>query len=132
MNYLPTSIISGLLFGFIDGLINANPLAQKLFQVYKPIAKTSINMPAGFVIDLFYGFIMAWVFLMLNKSLPGSTNVLKGLSFGLIMWFFRVVMSVATTWMMFKVPPQALVYILLTGLVEMLLIGLFYGVTLKV
>jgi len=28
----------------------------KLYEVYKPIAKTSLNMPAGIVIDIVYGF----------------------------------------------------------------------------
>jgi ethanolamine ammonia-lyase large subunit len=30
------SIASGILFGVMDGLINANPLAQRLYEVYKP------------------------------------------------------------------------------------------------
>jgi len=53
--YIIISIISGILFGVLDGIINANPLAQRLYDVYKPIAKTSINVPAGIVIDLVYG-----------------------------------------------------------------------------
>jgi hypothetical protein len=68
------SVISGILFGVLDGLINANPLARRLYQVYKPIAKTSINLPAGILIDLVYGFFMASVFLLLYKSLPGETG----------------------------------------------------------
>jgi hypothetical protein len=48
----------------LDGLINANPLAASLYEVFKPIAKTSINFQAGIVIDLIYGFVMAGVFLL--------------------------------------------------------------------
>ena len=62
--YIIVSVVSGILFGVMDGLINANPLAQKLYKVYKPIAKTSMNVPAGIVIDLVYGFVMARIFLM--------------------------------------------------------------------
>jgi hypothetical protein len=32
-------------------------LAQRLYEVYKPITKTSINVPAGVVIDPAYDFI---------------------------------------------------------------------------
>jgi hypothetical protein len=131
LNYIIVSVISGISFGFLDGFINANPYAQKLFEVYKPIAKTSINVPVGFIIDLIYGFVMAGLFLLLYKSLPGETKLIKGLSFGLIMWFFRVVMYVATQFMMFKVPLGTLFYLLATGLAEMLFIGLLIGLTLK-
>ena len=131
VRYIIVSVVSGILFGLLDGLINANPLAQKLYQVYQPIARTSVNVPAGVVIDLVYGFVMAGVFLLLYQSLPGQTGAVKGVSFALLVWFFRVVMSVATRWMTFEVPASALLYTLLTGLGEMLLLGILYGLTLK-
>ena len=128
--YVIVSIASGILFGILDGLINANPMAQRLYAVYKPIAKTSMNVVAGLVIDLAYGFIMAAVFLLLYTSLPGGSGILKGLSFAILVWFFRVVMSVASTWMMYTVPARTLVYTLLAGLGEMLILGIFYGLAL--
>ena len=131
IRYIIVSIISGILFGIMDGLINANPLAQKLYEVYKPIAKTVINVPAGIIIDLVYGFVMAGVFLLLYRSLPGETGLLKGISFALLVWFFRVVMSVISGWMMFNIPIGALLYTLITGLGEMLILGILYGLTLK-
>ena len=129
--YIIVSLISGILFGFLDGLINANPFAQKLYEVFKPISKQTINVPAGFVIDLVYGFAMAGIFLLLYDGLPGDAGVVKGISFALVAWFFRVVMSVVSQWMMFKVPAKALLYALATGLVEMLALGLIYGLALK-
>jgi len=129
-SYIIVSVISGILFGILDGLINANPYATKLFEVYKPIAKTSVNFVAGMIIDLAYGFILAALFLLLYPSLPGESGFVKGVSFGLIAWFFRVVMSVASQWMMFKVPLEALLYSLLAGLGEMLILGILYGLTL--
>ena len=129
--YIIVSLISGILFGFLDGLINANPFAQKLYEVFKPISKQTINVPAGFVIDLVYGFAMAGIFLILYDGLPGDAGVVKGISFALVAWFFRVVMSVVSQWMMFKVPAKALLYALAAGLVEMLALGLIYGLVLK-
>ena len=131
IRYVVVSIVSGILFGVLDGVINANPLGQRLFQVYKPIAKTTINVPAGIAIDIVYGFVMAGLFLLLYNSLPGQAGLAKGLSFALIVWFFRVVMYVATQWMTLNVPAGALLYTLVTGLGEMLILGVLYGLTLK-
>ena len=131
ITYIIVSIISGVLFGVLDGLINVNPVAQSLYEVYKPIAKTSINALAGITIDLIYGFVMAGVFLLLYQSLPGEVGLVKGVCFAIIIWFFRVVMYVASQWVMFNVPVNALLYTLVTGLGEMLILGILYGLTLK-
>ena len=129
--YIIVSVVSGVLFGIMDGLINANPMAIKLFEVYKPIAKTSINFVAGMIIDLAYGFILAALFLLVYPSMPGGAGLLKGVSFGVMVWFLRVVMSVASQWVTYKVPVKALLYSLLAGLGEMLILGLLYGLALR-
>ncbi len=120
----------GILFGAMDGFLNANPIAVRLYEPYKPIARKSVNMIAGIVIDLFYGLILAAIFLLLYQSLPGDVGVLKGISFGLLAWFLRTVMYAASNWMMFNVPIRTILYMLATGLVEMLILGLLYGLTL--
>jgi hypothetical protein len=129
--FILISIISGILFGLLDGLINANPLARRLYKVYEPIAKTSINPIAGLVIDLVYGFVMAGVFLLLYNSLPGEIGFIKGASFAVMVWFFRVVMHVASEWVMFTIPVKTLLYSLGAGFGEMLILGMLYGLTLK-
>ncbi len=129
--YIIVSLISGILFAVLDGVINANPLARRLLEVFKPIAKTAINPIAGIVIDLIFGFAMAGGFLLLYTSLPGMTGLIKGLSYAGLMWFFRVIMNTASQWMMFKVPAKTLLYSLLAGLGEMLILGVLYGLTLK-
>ena len=129
--YVIVAVVSGILLGILDALINANPVAQRLFQVYKPIARTSLNPVAGIAIDVAFGFVMAGAFLLLYESLPGSSGVLRGVSFALIVWFFRVVMSVASQWMMFQVPARTLLYSLAAGLAEMLVLGVLYGLTLS-
>jgi hypothetical protein len=131
IRYIIVSVVSGILFGILDGVINANPLAQRLFEVYKPIARKSINPIAGAAIDLVYGFVMAGVFLLLYHSLPGAIGPLKGVSFAVLAWFFRVVMSAASQWVMYDVPVQALLYSVGAGLSEMIILGVFYGLTLR-
>ena len=131
VRYLIVSVVSGILFGVMDAIINANPLAQKLFALFKPIARKTINPLPGVVIDLAYGFIMAGVFLLLYNSLPGEPGFVKGVSFGLMVWFFRVVMYNASQWMMFPVSMKTVLYSLTAGLGEMLFLGVLYGLTLK-
>lgn len=130
-NYIIFSIIGGLLFAILDGILNANPLAARLFEIYKPLARKSLNLIAGIVIDLVYGFVLAGVFWILYKSLPGDIGILKGISFGILGWFFRVVMSAASQWMMYTVPMKTTLYSVFSGLGEMLILGIFYGLTLK-
>jgi len=130
-SYIVVSVISGILFAVMDGLINANPLAVRLFEVYKPIARKSVNFVAGMIIDLVYGFILAGLFLLLYASLPGEAGWVKGVSFALIVWFLRGVMSAASQWMMFNVPLKTVSYTLLAGLGEMLVLGILYGLTLQ-
>ena len=122
---------SGILFALLDGLINGNPIARNLYKVYEPIARKTLSIPAGIAIDLVYGFAMAGVFLLLRKALPGESWILKGISFGLMAWFFRVAMQAGSQWMMFEIPAGTLLYTSVCGLAEMLILGLLYGLTLK-
>jgi hypothetical protein len=131
VTYVIVALASGILFGVLDAVIHANPLAVRLFQAYKPIARESLNPVAGIAIDLAFGFVMAGVFLLLYESLPGSSGLLKGVSFALMVWFFRVVMSAASQWMMFRIPARTLWYSLASGLAEMLALGVLYGLALR-
>ena len=129
--FIIISLIGGILFAVLDGLINGNPFARELMECYKPIAKPSINIPAGIAIDIFYGFVMCWIFLLIYNSLPSENPLIKGIVYGLVIWFFRVIMSVFTIFMTQQVPAKTLIYILVSGLVEVVLIGMFYGLTIK-
>ena len=131
VRYIVISLVGGVLFGMMDGVINANPLARRLFEVYQPIARPSLNVVAGILIDIAYGFILAAIFLLLYKSLPGQSGLLKGLGYAVLVWFFRVVMQAASTWMMYRVPGQTIAYSLIAGLIEMAILGVLFGVTLK-
>ena len=132
LRYVTVSLGGGILFGIMDGLINGNSLAQKLYAAFDPVLRNSVNVPAGIVIDLLYGFALSGIFLLLYQSLPGNSGWLKGITYGFLIFFFRVVMQVASQWMMFNVSSGLLVYILVSGLTEMLLLGLFFGLFLGV
>ena len=131
VRYVFVGITSGLLFGIMDGLINANPIAERLYEFNLPIRRTSVDVIAGVAIDLAYGFILMAVFLILYRSLPGRVGLVKGVSFALLVWFLRVVMCAASQWVILNVPVAALLYGVLTGLGEMLVLGVLYGATLR-
>lgn len=131
VRYLFISALSGLLFGVLDGILNGNPLARKLLGFYQPISRQSLNIGAGIVIDLVYGFVLAGLFILLFPSLPGKSGIMKGFSFALIVWFLRVGMNLLSQWMMYRVPAFTLGYLALAGLFEMLVLGTLYGLTLK-
>jgi hypothetical protein len=131
IRFIIAAILTGLLFGILDGLINGNPFAAKLMECYKPIAKKEINMPAGLIIDLVYGFAISGLFLLLIPVLPTESFIIKGVAFGAGMWFFRVLMNVVSSWMMFNILGKTLIYILLTGIIEMILLGILNGLILK-
>lgn len=130
LTFIVVSIASGLLFCLLDGLINANPLAVRVFSVYRPIARSSVNYAAGVIIDLAYGFILAALFQLVYQSMPSETGVVKGVYFALIVWFLRVVNSAVSQWMMFRLPLKTAAYTVSTGLGEMLALGVLYGLTL--
>jgi hypothetical protein len=129
--YIIVSVVSGILFGILDAVINANPFARKLYEVYKPIARESINPLPGIAIDIVSGFVMAGAFLLIYQSLPGQIGLVKGISFAGLVWFFRVAMHAASQWVMFKVPLNVLLYSLVAGLGEMMILGVLYGLALK-
>lgn len=70
-------------FLILDGLINANPLAQQLYTAYRPITRATVNAFAGSLIDLAYGPILVGLLVVLRPSLPGQSSLVKGLSFWL-------------------------------------------------
>jgi len=119
----------GLAFAALDGVLNANPIAQRLYGLYKPILRESVNAPLGVALDLFFGVIMAVLFVLLAPALPGG-RLMKGAAFGMLAWFFRVAMGVAAQLVMFRIPPLALLYSLATGAVEMVALGILCGLAL--
>ncbi len=42
IRFITISMLSGIIFAVLYGIINAIPIAKKLMESYNPIAKTSI------------------------------------------------------------------------------------------
>jgi hypothetical protein len=131
IRFIISGILTGLLFGTMDGLINGNSYASKLMECYKPIARQSVNVPIGVLIDLIYGFIISGIFIVIMPALPTESGFIKGITYGLGMWFFKVLMGVISSWMMYTIPCRTLIYLLLTGLLEMIVLGVLNGLIIQ-
>jgi len=127
LTYLIAGFAGGVIFVLLDFVLNVNPLAQRLAQPYKPIARKAMPLAAAILIDVLSSLAMAGIFLMLRPAFPGSKIVGAGLSFGLLAWFFRVLMGSLSHWIMFETPPTTHLYAIAAGLLEMVALGLFYA-----
>ncbi|MCG6925229.1 MAG: hypothetical protein LJF30_07965 [Acidobacteria bacterium] len=130
LRVIAVGLAAGVALLITDALLNANPLAQRLYAAYGPIARSNVNALAGSLIDLAYGSILAVLFVALWSGLPGETRLVKGLSFGLMVWFLRVVMRVASDWVATTVPLSTHAYTLVGGLVQILLVAVLIAVLL--
>ena len=123
LRQIVVGLAAGVVFLVLDGLVNANPLARQVYVAYQPIARTSVDAVAGSLIDLAYGLILVALFVTLRHCLPGRRDLMKGLSFGAMVWFLRVAMRVAGEWVVTTVPASAHAYTLLAGLVQTLTVA---------
>lgn len=133
MRYVMTSWIGGILFWIMDGIINGNPYAKKLYKAFRSSTDTkiSINITKSFFVYLVYGCAMVGIFSLLYKSLPGKTGISKGLSFGIMVWFFRGFMTIMSQWTLYTIPINSMAYWISTGIFEGLIIGTLFGLLLK-
>ena len=123
LRFVGASIGIGVAFAVLDGVVNANPLAQTGCAVFDPIARPGINVVAGIAIDLAYGLALCAIFRRFYAALPGAAPLLKGMSYALLVWFFRVVMNAAGQWMVLTIPDLTVAYTLAAGLLEMVILG---------
>lgn len=67
--------------------------------------------------------IMAFVYALIQKGVPGQNRFVKGLVFGLLVWSVGMLPGIYATYAFMNVANTVLVYWLIAGLVEMALRG---------
>jgi hypothetical protein len=65
---------------------------------------------------------LALIYALIHPALPGH-GWKKGISYGLIVWGLRVVMWAFSTYMMFDIHTVSIVITVVTGLIEVLILG---------
>jgi cellulose synthase/poly-beta-1,6-N-acetylglucosamine synthase-like glycosyltransferase len=81
------------------------------------------KMKFGLIFELINGFMLAVIYAVIHPSLPGQ-GWKKGISYGLIVWGLRVVMWAFSTYMMTDMAPVLIVINGVTGLIEVLILGI--------
>ena len=101
--------------GFIGAQVFGLPAEQP------PGFETKVKF--GLIFELINGFMLAVIYAVIHPSLPGR-GWKKGISYGLIVWGLRVVMWAFSTYMMTDMPPTLIAITVVTGLIEVLILGI--------
>ncbi|MFH1784658.1 MAG: hypothetical protein ABH868_07220 [bacterium] len=120
-----------LLFsGVMSGFLSVSVFKLPIFVCDSTLWHQQFNPALSVFLDIIYGIILAGLFNLLYMSIPGE-GLMKGISFGLIVWFFKVVMAMGSIRVMFDVSNKILMYWTFAGLVEMMIIGSVLGIFYK-
>ena len=119
--------VAVLVFDFIVAIITCGGLFNWVYQVEPTnVWKPMTNGPPGvyFVVALVINIILVLVYALIKKGLPGKNIVLKGLSFGLIVWAVGMLEGMVAMYFFTVMAPTVIVYWLILGLIQYPLRGL--------
>ena len=111
-------LLLDMMLGAVGGLIAANVFGVPFDQ--PPGIEAKIRF--GLLFELINGFMLALIYSVIYRCLPGQ-GWQKGISYGLIVWGLRVVMWAFSTFMMTDMPPALIAITVVTGLIEVLILG---------
>lgn len=119
-----------LVSGVISGFFSITVFKLPIFVSDSTLWRQEFSPYLSISLDIIYGIILAGLFNLLYMSIPGKA-IMKGISFGLIVWFFKTVMAMGAIRVMFNVSDKILLYWTFSGLLEMLMIGAVLGIFYK-
>jgi len=112
--FLVLDMVFGVTGGWIVAQISGRPIRQP--------AGIEAKMALGLVFELINGFLLVAIYAVIHPCLPGR-GWAKGISYGLLVWALRVVMWAFSTYMMTDMSPLLIVVTVVTGLIEVLVLG---------
>lgn len=119
-----------LISGVVAGFFSVSVFKMPIFVSDSTLWRQEFSPYLSVSLDIIYGIILAGLFNLLYISIPGE-GIMKGISFGLIIWFFKTVMAMGSIRVMFNVSDKVLLYWTFSGLLEMLVIGTILGIFYK-
>jgi hypothetical protein len=126
-------IVASVLFLVLDAVLGTagGVIGAQVFglSVEQP-SGIEAKMKFGLIFELINGFMLAVIYAVIHPSLPGR-GWKKGISYGLIVWGLRVVMWAFSTYMMTDMAPVSIVINVVTGLIEVLILGIVIAVVYK-
>ncbi len=118
-----TTIISTILDfltcgGFFNWVYQLEPT-----NVWKPMTgMTGSWFALVFLGGLFFNFILAWVYMLLYKAIPGD-GIKKGFNFGILVWLVGISPGLFAIYMTMTVATIVIVYWWLFGFIQLLIFG---------
>jgi hypothetical protein len=124
-----TGIVTAILFLVLDMVLGAGGglMAQALGVPSTQPSGIEAKIPFGLIFEVVNGFMLAVIYAIIQPSLPGR-GWQKGLSYGLVVWGLRVVMWAFSTYMMTDMSPILIVITVITGLIEVLILGIVIAI----
>jgi hypothetical protein len=118
---LIAGFVTGIVFLILDIVFAI--VASPILAPYASLAvwKNPPEFTAGSVFDIINGLMLAGVYSVLYKGIPGK-GLKKGFNYGLIVGLFRVVMSAFSNFVMIAIPTEVVLANLLSGYVEIVLL----------
>ena len=107
-------ITSGWLFNWVYGLEPTN--------VWKPM-----EGPPGatfYIGGLLLNIVLVFFYALFNKGIPGRNRLVKGLLFGLCVWAVGTLPGMFATYSFMAVAPTVVIYLTISGLIQIPLKGL--------
>jgi hypothetical protein len=131
--FLVAGIVASVLFLVLDAILGmaGGFIGAKVFGLSSeqpPGFETKMRF--GLIFELINGFMLAVIYAVLHPSLPGQ-GWKKGIGYGLLVWGLRVVMGAFSTYMMTNVPPVSISIGVVTGFIEVLILGIAIAVIYK-
>jgi hypothetical protein len=126
-------IVASVLFLVLDAVLGTvgGFIGAEAFDLpFEQPPGIEAKMKFGLIFELINGFMLAATYAVIHPSLPGL-GWKKGISYGLIVWGLRVVMWAFSTYMMTDMAPVLIVINVVTGLIEVLILGIVIAVIYK-
>lgn len=91
-------------------------------NVWKPVngAPSAMFMAGGLMLSI----ILAFVYALINKGIPGSNKFVKGIIFGLCVWAVGMMPGMLATYEFMTVAPTVIIYWSIIGLIKTPLVGI--------
>jgi len=112
-----------LLMGMVFGAMSAEMYKQSPQVFWKPMGGDWFTKMAVF--DLVTGLVLAVIFSIIKSALPGN-GLMKGISFGIIIWIVGPLLGLTMTYLTMAIRVKLIAVWTLNGLVNYLLSGLIF------
>lgn len=116
------------LFSIIFGAVTCGGVFNWVYtieptNVWKPLENDvpGIDYMLGL---LLLTIVMAYIYALINKGIPGKNRYLKGLAFGVGVWAVGILPGMLATYSFMTVAPTVVIYWVLIELVKLPLVGL--------